>query len=170
MVWDMGIPDFGPPHPAGCEGKIDFLFVISAAGTMQGHQAKLLAAFPDFIGAIKDQFTDFDVHILVANADGPWLMNDCSLCMDDCDPQGFPPFCGATLTPCDKKIGAAVTFPAGPAASNQRCELDSDRRYITDAQQDIPKAFACIAQVGTGGCWTDWPGHGCSAPTGDERP
>jgi hypothetical protein len=55
------------------------------------------------------------------------------------------------LTPCDKKIGAGVTFPSGTAASNRRCELDGGRRYITSGQQDIKEAFACIAQVGTGG-------------------
>jgi len=55
------------------------------------------------------------------------------------------------LTPCDKKIGAGVTFPSGTAASNRRCKLDGGQRYITSSQQDIDGAFACIAQVGTGG-------------------
>jgi hypothetical protein len=63
----MGMPDFGPPQPAGCEGKIDFLFVISAEGTMKDDQERLLASFPGFMDAIKEQLSDFDVHILVAN-------------------------------------------------------------------------------------------------------
>ena len=151
VVWDMGMPDFGPLQPAGCEGKIDFLFVISAAGTMKLKQERLLASFPGFMDAIKEQLADFDIHILVADPDGGWKIGDCAVCTGDCDPQGTPPYCGAELTPCDKKIGAGVTFPSGTAASNRRCKLDGGRRYITSSQQDIDEAFACIAQVGTGG-------------------
>jgi hypothetical protein len=153
MIWDMGMPDFGPQQPAGCEGKIDFLFAISAGGNMVNDQERLLTSFPGFIDAIEDQFTDFDVHLLVANPNHKpgWIMGDCSLCMDDCDPQAFPPFCGATLTPCDKKIGAGVTYPAGANASNRRCELAGGRRYIVSGEQDMKDAFACVAQVGSGG-------------------
>jgi hypothetical protein len=63
----------------------------------------------------------------------------------------MPPYCGAELTACDKKIGAGVTFPSGTARIEPRCELDGGQRYITSSQQDIDEAFACIAQVGTGG-------------------
>ncbi len=152
-VWDMGMPDFGPQQPAGCEGRIDFLFVISAGGTMKNDQERLLASFPGFIAAIKDQFPDFDVHILVANPHSQpgWAMSDCGLCMDDCDPMGKPPTCGAMLKPCDKDAGAGVTFPAGTDASNRRCELAGGLRYITNDQQDMASAFACIAKVGSGG-------------------
>jgi len=146
------IPDFGDPDPTGCDGKIDFLFVISAQGTMKDQQERLIAAFPGFIEAIDQRYPDFDVHILVADPDSGWLISDCSVCTDDCDPQGAPPYCGAMLEPCDKgEIGAGVTFPSGTAASNRRCELDSGRRYITSGQQDMAEAFSCIAQVGTGG-------------------
>ena len=153
VVWDMGMPDFGPLQPAGCEGKIDFLFVISAQGTMKLKQDRLLASFPGFMEAIEEQLPDFNVHILVANPNPKpgWIMDDCGLCMDDCDPQGQPPLCGATLTACDKKIGAGVTYPAGTNASNRRCEIAGDVRYLVSGQQDIAQAFACIAQVGSGG-------------------
>jgi hypothetical protein len=151
LVWDMGMPDFDPTQPAGCDGRIDFLFVISSQGTMKGHQEQLIAAVPGFIATIQEQFSDFDVHVLVANTRSGWGVFDCSLCMDDCDPMGEPPNCGAVLTPCDKKVGAAVTFPAGPNASNQRCELGGDLRYIVSGQQDMAEAFTCIAQVGTAG-------------------
>jgi hypothetical protein len=154
MTWDMGIPDFGPPQPAGCEGKIDFLFVISAEGTMKLKQERLLASFPGFIDTIEAQLSDFDVHILVADPDEKFLITDCTVCTTDCDPQGAPPYCGAKLTPCDKKIGAGLTFPSGTAASNRRCELDSGLRYITTGQPNIKEAFACMAQVGTGGAGT----------------
>ncbi len=153
VLWDMGMPDFGPLQPAGCDGKIDFLFVISAEGTMEPMQKQLLASFPGFMDAIEEQLPNFDVHILVANPNPKpgWIMDDCGLCMDDCDPQGQPPLCGATLTACDKKIGAGVTYPAGTNASNRRCGLSGDLRYIVSGQQDIAQAFACVAQVGSGG-------------------
>jgi len=151
-VWDMGsMPDFDPPQPAGCDGRIDFLFVISSQGTMKSSQERLTAAVPGFITTIQEQFSDFDAHVLVANTRAGWGVFDCSLCMDDCDPMGEPPNCGAVLTPCDKEVGAAVTFPAGPNASNQRCELGGDLRYIVSGQQDMKEAFTCIAQVGTAG-------------------
>jgi hypothetical protein len=152
MTWDMGsVPDFGPTQPAGCEGRIDFLFVISSEGTMKSSQEKLNAAAPGFIATIQEQFSEFDVHVLVANTKSTWNVYDCSLCMDDCDPMGTPPTCGAVIDPCDKKTGAAVTFPVGPNASNRRCELEGGLRYITSDEQDMTDAFTCIAQVGTAG-------------------
>ena len=150
-LWDMGMPDFGRPKPAGCDGKLDFLFVISTEGTMKNQQERLIAAAPGFISTIQEQFTDFDVHVLVASTDVVWNIGDCGLCEDGCDPMGQPPTCGVVVTPCDKKIGAAVTFPAGLNASNRRCELDGDLRYIVSGQQDMADAFTCIAQVGTAG-------------------
>jgi len=152
-VWDMGMPDFGPTQPAGCEGKIDFLFAISAGGTMKNDQERLLVSFPGFMAAIQEQLPDFDSHILVANPNPKpgWLMDDCSLCTDDCDPQGQPPVCGATLTACDKKIGAGVTYPAGTDASNRRCDPAGGLRYIVSGEQDLAETFACMAKVGSGG-------------------
>jgi hypothetical protein len=150
-IWDMGMPDFDPTQPAGCDGRIDFLFVISTQGTMKNQQERLIAAFPGFIATIQEQFSDFDFHVLVASTDTVWNIGDCALCEDGCDPMGQPPTCGAVVTPCDKKIGAAVTFPAGENASNRRCELGGDLRYIVSGQQDMAEAFTCIAQVGTAG-------------------
>jgi hypothetical protein len=147
----MGMPDFGPPQPAGCAGKIDFLFAISTAGNMQNDQERLLASFPGFMDAIQSQLPDFDAHILVANTDKGWAIADCSDCTDSCDPQGEVPYCGATFTPCDKKIGSGVTFPTGSYASNRRCDLDSGRRYITAGQKDLAETFTCMAQVGVDG-------------------
>jgi hypothetical protein len=147
----MAMPDFGPPQPAGCQGKIDFLFVISADGTMKFAQDRLLASFPEFIKAIEAQLPDFDVHILSGDSDGGWQLKDCSLCTEDCDSEGLPPLCGAVLDPCDKKLGAGVTFPAGEGASNRRCKLASGKRYIDNTEPDRTDAFECIAQVGVGG-------------------
>ena len=151
IVWDMGVPDFGPVQPAGCQGKIDFLFVISAGGTMQPQQDKLLAAFPAFMDAIEAQLPGFDFHILSANTNEDIDLDDCSVCTDGCDPAGEPPFCGAKFTICDKKPGAGVVFPTGLYAANRRCELDSGLRYITSRQHDLAETFSCIAQVGAWG-------------------
>jgi len=151
MVWDMGMPDFGPPLPAGCKGKIDFLFVVSSGGTMQWKQSQLLASFPGFMAAIQSQLPDFDFHILTANTDKNWALADCGDCTDSCDPEGEPPYCGAKFTVCDKKIGSGVTFPTGLHASNRRCDLDSGRRYITTGQQKLAETFTCTAQVGVHG-------------------
>jgi len=147
----MDIPDFGDPDPTGCNGKIDFLFVISAEGTMKPVQDRLIAAFPDFIDAIQEQLPEFDVQILSANTNQSIDLDDCSVCTDSCDPQGEPPYCGAMFNACDKKPGAGVVFPTGLYAANRRCDLDSGLRYITSAQPDLKDAFACVAQVGVYG-------------------
>ena len=151
IVWDMGMPDFGPPQPAGCKGKIDFLFVVSSEGTMKPKQERLLASLPGFMDAIQAQLPDFDYHILSANTDKSWALEDCSVCTEGCDPQGSPPYCSAAVTACDKKIGAGVIFPTGLHASNRRCDIDSGLRYITTGQQNLGAVFACTAQVGTYG-------------------
>jgi hypothetical protein len=67
------IPDLGPPGPEGCQGKIDFLFVISSSGTMTSHQDRVHASLPEFIAAIEDNF----VGVRLAHhggGDGPWLV------------------------------------------------------------------------------------------------
>ena len=145
------MPDFGPPQPLGCQGKIDFLFVISADGTMKPVQERLLASFPNFMKAIEAQLPDFDVHILSGDSDNYWGLKDCGLCTTDCDPNGIPPLCGAVIEACDKKLGAGVTFPVGEGASNRRCKLASGKRYIDSQEPDRTEAFQCIAQVGIGG-------------------
>ena len=147
---DMAMPDFGPQQPTGCKGKIDFLFVISADSTMAPKQERLLASFPGFMKAIEDQLPEFDVHILSAE-DGYWALKDCQLCTKDCNPNGSPPLCDATLEFCDKKSGAGGTFPSGSGASNRRCQLASGARYIDSSESDRTEAFTCIAQLGVGG-------------------
>lgn len=149
---DMPVPDGGAPPPIGCQGKIDFIFAISASGTMKDQQEQLIASFPGFIGAIKEQLPDFDVHILSADADAFWAIPDCSLCTESCDPQGDEPLCGVAITPCDKsRMGAGVTFPVGYNASNRRCDLYGGNRYIVSGEPKMEEMFDCIARVGTYG-------------------
>jgi len=151
LVWDMGMPDFGPPQPAGCAGKIDFLFVVSSEGTMKSSQDELVASLPGFMDAIQAQLPDFDYHILSANTAPGWSIKDCSICTEGCDPDGAPPYCSAAVTACDKKVGAGVIFPVGLHASNRLCDIDSGLRYITTGQKNLDKVFACTAQVGVSG-------------------
>ncbi len=156
-VWDMGtLPDFGG-HPPGCQGKIDFLFVISSLYSMKGYQAQLQEAFPAFIDIIEKDFDDFDYQIMAVDAAGySWLSecDSCYMCMNcnGCEafggPADFP--CQETPTGCDKTKGAGVTMPAMFGASNQRCELFGDNRYIVKGEPALLDAFTCIATLGEG--------------------
>jgi hypothetical protein len=67
-------PDFGPPGPAGCLGKIDFLFVIANANTMAPHQKQLLTIFPAFYNALAGEFADFRRPHHVCR-DGRWMVH-----------------------------------------------------------------------------------------------
>jgi hypothetical protein len=131
----MGMPDFGPQQPAGCEGKIDFLFVISAQGTMQPMQERLVASFPGFMDAIEEQLPEFDVHILVANPNEKFgLVHGRlrGLYMTDCDPQGQPPYLRRHVDGLRQKDRRrdSPTPPARERLEHRRCELDNELRYM----------------------------------------
>ncbi len=145
-------PDFGHPGPEGCQGKIDFLFVISNSPTMKSHQPQVVAALPDFITSIQAEFADFDTLIMVTDTDDFWQMKDCSVCGPGCDPVGEPPICGAELDACDTTIGAGMTFPSGIDSSARRCELAAGR-YITADDPDPIATFLCVAKVGSEGAY-----------------
>ena len=158
---DLGVsPDFGPDKPAGCKGKIDFLFLISRLYQMEDEQKRLLSSFPAFIDTIKTMFPDFDVHIMVANPDGTWPGWACeeNACENDapyCGEDGKGYVCGPAsyeqITDCDETLGAGLTFNAGPFATNKPCALAGGGRYITSEEPDLLKAFQCIATVGLAG-------------------
>ena len=150
---DVGLPpDGGDGPPPGCKGKVDIVFSIDSSFTMEPKQARLKASFPGFIATLESEFADFDYHILSANTrQVSWGLATCKDCIDTC-PDGPPDYpCGVQLETCDKVNGAGVTFAAGWNASNERCELASDRRYITPGQPELVDAFTCIASVGTNG-------------------
>jgi hypothetical protein len=174
---DLGVtPDFGDGPPAGCKGKIDFLFVISREPNMQDRQEQLTLAFPQFIATIAAKFEDFDYHIMVIDGDGPeegWGQSTCNKACPDlsckwgepccpdadannvgtlcCSPQDYPCDYLDDVTVCDEAWGAGVVTPAGTFASNRTCELDSDRRFIARGQTDLEATFECIARVGVAG-------------------
>lgn len=155
LLPDMGAsppPDFGPDQPLGCQGKIDFVFVISRFFHMELHQQRLLSSFPGFMATIAAEFPDFDTHIIVANPDGEWGGSDCY--SDGCEYAGCTESsCGKVPQDplCERTIGAGVLFPAGTLSSNRECELAGGNRYITRDEPDPLAAFECIATLGISG-------------------
>lgn len=150
MLYDVGTDvDLGGSKPPGCNGKIDFLFVISRYGGMQFFQAQLLDAFPQFIDTIEAKFADFDYHIMVVDGDPFWGLSTCD---EQCPAQCVPDYpCGYSPTTCDTTIGAGEMFPAGALASNKLCAIDGGRRYMMKGQTDLKGTFACVAQLGMSG-------------------
>ena len=157
---DMGpIPDFGA-QPIGCQGKIDFLFVISSYYNMKTVQVQLQEAFPAFTSMLADEFADFDYHIMVVDSAANALLepvcDDCYMCigckMPGCADFGGPPDypCDEIKTECDVMTGAGVTITGNFGATNKRCELFGGNRYIIKGEPDPTAAFKCIATVGEG--------------------
>ncbi len=157
---DMGpIPDFGG-QPIGCQGKIDFLFVISSWYNMKGHQTQLQEAFPAFTAMLKDEFADFDYHIMVVDAGTNALLepvcDDCYMCIGcvkpGCADFGGPPDypCNEPKVACDVTSGAGVTITGNFNATNKRCDLFGGHRYIVKAEPEPDAMFKCIATVGEG--------------------
>jgi hypothetical protein len=146
------IPDFGDVAPVGCQGKIDIIFAISTEYPMKDFQPRLIAAFPEFAQALEDELGAFDLHILVTDSSHTWSMDDCSLCQDptDCDPDGVPDLCGATIDECDYTMGSGETFASELGSSGRRCKLAGGHRYITSDETDLAGAFECLARVGYG--------------------
>ena len=152
-----GIPDGGAPPdggdkpPPGCMGKVDLVFTISSQSTMKVAQGWLKSSFPGFVATLESEFADFDYHILSANTSPLWGHPVlCAGCEDVCPEVPEYP-CSVTPELCDTLRGAGVTYPVGEDASNKRCELAGDNRYITAGQPDLETAFTCIASVGTNG-------------------
>ena len=156
---DMGpVPDFGG-QPIGCQGKIDFLFVISSWFSMKGHQVQLQEAFPAFTAMLEDEFADFDYHIMVVEAGGNALLNKCDACYDctgcmlpGCaeydGPEDYP--CKGPFVVCDVTSGAGVTITGNFGATNKRCDLFGDKRYIVKGEPNTEAMFKCIATLGEG--------------------
>ncbi|MBL9104981.1 MAG: hypothetical protein JNL82_28810 [Myxococcales bacterium] len=155
-TWDMGTPPDFDPAPVGCKGKIDFLFVISSHFEMTKYQDRLKAAFPVFVGLLEQELADFDYQIMVVDAGTSALLGpkcyDCELQCGACQvpdcPEDYP--CGPFVE-CDIIEGAGVTIMANFDASNKRCELATEHRYITKADAaTLEESFTCIATLGAG--------------------
>ncbi len=146
-------PDIGTLGPKGCNGKIDFLFVISSHNLMQPMQAKAIDAFADFHATIAAQFADFDYHIMVVDGDLDWGNSYCNndACEQSCAIEGYPCELVDQLTACDLDIGAGHVSNAGNNSSNRDCGVVGGRRYLTRDQPDLGETFSCLARVGTDG-------------------
>jgi len=152
-------PDLGDPTPAGCKGKIDFVFAISALGTMKTEQDQLVASLPGFMETIADDFADFDPHVISINTDGTWRGTqgespDFCLNFGNCGQHALNYECGKYVDQvwtCDKTLGAGLIFNAGAYAYNKPCDLYGGNRYIIAGEPDPVEAFKCVAQVGTFG-------------------
>ena len=156
---DMGpIPDFGG-QPIGCQGKIDFLFVISSWYSMKYNQTQLQEAFPAFTAMLEDEFADFDYHLMVVDASGPLMQNTCDACYDctgctkpGCGeyggPEDYP--CKGPFVVCDVTDGAGVTITGNFGATNKRCDLFGGNRYIVKGEPNPEAMFKCIATLGEG--------------------
>lgn len=147
---DMGMPPDFDPHPPGCKGKIDFLFVISRTGVMWESQQNFIKAFPKFIDTIRGQFDAFDVHIMVVDTEEQWTVAKCDeQCYEPCDvAPGYP--CDYWPSACDETMGAGTVYNAGPNTENVPCGL-KEHRYITNENLGTPGLFECLARVGTYG-------------------
>jgi len=159
-TFDIGVPpDFDLP-PIGCQGKIDFLFVIESYYAMKDDQDKLQAAFETFTDTIGQEFAEFDYHIMVVDAGtSPLMPNTCDGCYmcDWCPGEGCEYFGGPKDYPCDYvpsacdiTPGAGVVVTGNFDASNQPCNLFGGNRYIIKDEPALEGSFQCIASVGQG--------------------
>lgn len=135
----------------GCK-KVDFLFIIDNSGSMLEEQDNLAASFPAFINSISSTLSDAqDYHIMVLDTD-EWVYAGCELlCLFPSLPGicvGYQ--CGVTQPEqCEDVLGAGVTHPKGANASNVNCNFVSGKRFMTDAEPNLPGTFQCAARVGT---------------------
>jgi hypothetical protein len=124
---------------------------------MADYQERLIAAYPAFMQTIANEFEDFDAHILVTPSIQGWGAYQCEDCLwckgctCEAGGPGYPCGMGPLLTECDGALGAGMLFPAGPGATNHRCELGVEHRYITADTPDPVSAFECIARLGSPG-------------------
>ncbi len=145
-------------NDSGCE-KIDFLFVIDNSGSMADEQDRLIAAFPGFLDAIRDNVQGQDHHIMVVDSDenAAWVceeLNDGSHCSGGLNQQnceGYPCGTAAMLDSCARELGGGVTYAYGGRASNMDCGFPAGRRYLTSDDANLDAAFACAGKVGTSG-------------------
>ena len=154
-------PDLDHPQPAGCKGKIDFLFVISSGGFVEGMQEQLIDAFPKFIETIQDKFADFDYHILVADGGADyWGSPYCTkACPMHPEPAcvGYPCDLLDLAGPCETTWGAGNVFNVGQYTTNTPCDVAGGKRFLTREQPQLAETFECIARVGAAGA--DLLGH-----------
>ena len=147
----------------GC-GKVDFLFVIDNSASMENDQRILAENFPQFMETIQATLSAQDYHIMVVDSDSAHQYDGSSGCENLCDEPASPNYCRGyscgdylELGPCDMTLGAGITHPIAPAASNQFCDFEGGNRYLMNGDPRLTEAFACAAQVGASGNGNEAP-------------
>ena len=162
---DVAVPDVAgeTQGQSGCQ-KVDFLFSIDNSSSMDADQAALIAAFPEFIQAIRDDVAGQDYHIMVVDSDENPVAQYCNDPMSGfcslgglCDPFVCGSWDGLGLDACDETLGGGVRGPYGGGASNVDCGLPEDRRYLIEGDPNLEDTFACMAQVGVTGSSQERP-------------
>ena len=160
---DLGqTPDFGIPY-LGCQGKIDFMFVITSNWDAKLAEPQLKEMYPKFVQLLSSGvLKDYDYQVMVVDAAGrPGLEDQCWECYQckqygcdgpGCSDWGGPPDypCQTYFGKCDGTDGAGVTLNGNWDASNKRCELFGGNRYIIKGEPKLLDNFLCIADVGAG--------------------
>ncbi len=152
------IPDFGDQE-LGCNGKIDFLFVIDRAHWMEPRWERFHEAFPPFLEELLATFANFDLHFMAVDATNGWGLFDC---IEQCEHNnGSCAPVGPEDYPCDhytsnpdtdcERMGSGVIAPAGFGSSNRDCGVVGGRRFIVGNEQpDLLETVKCISQMGYG--------------------
>lgn len=131
--------------------SIDFLFAISASGTMQPRQQEV--ELPGSISAIEEQLADFDFIFISASAGSTWPLKDCALARARVVmPRPRLQAAAPSSTSATKSSWAQASHSRLARARRvRRCGLHGGNRYIVDGEPDLTEAFTCIAQVGVHG-------------------
>ena len=155
-VIDVGLPSTGEGGSA-CNGKIDIMFIVSAAQLLD---ESLEASIPAFASTLEEELGEFDLHVMAVDPDGRWGSADCpkNKCPADggCPLEGYEDYpCWAlheegALTKCDDTRGAGVVFRAGPHSANKPCGVPPGQRYITRDTPDFAEVFSCLVRDGAG--------------------
>lgn len=152
------IPDFGD-QDLGCNGKIDFLFVIDRASWMEPYWDRFQAAFPPFLDDLVATFANFDLRFMAVDATNGWGLFGC---IDQCEQNnGSCLPVGPADYPCEhyesnpdadcERMGSGVIAPAGFGSSNRDCGVVGGHRYIVGNEQpDLLETVKCISQMGYG--------------------
>lgn len=125
--------DAAPPIDAlGCTA-IDVLFVIDNSGSMAEEQANLAQNFPQFVSVLDASGLDYRVGVTTTGRDYTWSM---------ATPIGNIP---------ESQDGGDNGNLLAPAACNMT------KKWIDKGDPDPAAAFACVANVGTGGPSEEMP-------------
>jgi hypothetical protein len=143
-----------PPKPdiiikdgAKITSPVDILVVVDNSNTMQSRQTALAAQFGTLIDALKLGGTLPDLHIGVISTDlgaGSYSFTSCEKTGGDGGKLKNTPMstaCTAPTNPWISHVGGVTNVPSGS----------------TDPAQRVKDAFACIAQLGVGGCGFEQP-------------